>query len=54
MASLQVKLFARKKEHEKLQQVVYVKYKLGEFIYLLDVMTSVYDKVINQPICKVL
>ena len=51
----QVRLFARKKEDEKFQQVVYVNYKLGEFIYLLDVMYSVYDKVItNQPICKVL
>ena len=51
----QVRLFARKKEDEKFQQVVYVKYKLEEFIYLLDVMNSVYDKVIiNQPICNVL
>ena len=37
----QVLLFARKKEDEKFQQVVYVKYKLEEFIYLLDVMNSV-------------
>ena len=51
----QVRFFARKKEHEKFQQVVYVNYKLEEFIYLLDVMNSVYDKVItNQPICNVL
>ena len=51
----QVRFFARKKEDEKLQQVVYVNYKLEEFIYLLDVMNSVYDKVItNQPICNVL
>ena len=51
----QVRLFARKKEDEKFQQVVYVNYKLEEFIYLLDVMKSVYDKVItNQPICNVL
>ena len=51
----QVRLFARKKEDEKIQQVVYVNYKLEEFIYLLDVMNSVYDKVItNQPICNVL
>ena len=48
-------LFARKKEDEKFQQVVYVKYKLEEFIYLLDVMNSVYDNVItNQHICNVL
>ena len=51
----QVRLFTRKKENEKFQQVVYVNYKLEEFIYLLDVMNSVYDKVItNQPICNVL
>ena len=51
----QVRLFARKKEDEKFQQVVYVNYKLEEFIYLLDVMNSVYDKVIsNQPIYNVL
>ena len=50
----QVQLVARKKEDEKFQQVVYVKYILEEFIYLLDVMNSVYDKVnTNQPICKV-
>ena len=51
----QVPLFARKKEDENIQQVVYVNYKLVEFIYLLDVKNSVYDKVItNQPICNLL
>ena len=51
----QVPLFARKKEDEKFQQVVYVNFKLEEFIYLLDVVNSVNDKVIiNQPICNVL
>ena len=51
----QTRLFARKKEDEKFQQVVYVNYKLEELIYLLDVMNSVFDKVItNQPICNVL
>ena len=51
----QLQLFARKKEDEKFQQVVFVNYKLEEFINLLDVMTSVYDKIItNQPICIVL
>ena len=51
----QVQLFARKKEDEKFQQVVNVKYKLEEFIYLLDKMNSVYDKVItDQPICNFL
>ena len=51
----QVRLFPRKKEDEKFQQVVFVKYKLEEFIYLIDVMNSVIDNVItNQPICNVL
>ena len=51
----QVRLSARKTEDENFQQVVYVNNKLEEFIYLLDVMNSVYDKVItNQPICNVL
>ena len=51
----QVQLFARKKEDEKFQQVVYVNYKLEEFIFLLDVMNSVYNKIFsNQPICNVL
>ena len=51
----QVRLFRRKKEEEKFQQIVYVNYRLDKFIYLLDVMNSVYDKVIaNQPVCIVL
>ena len=51
----QVPLFARRKEDEKFQQVVYVTYKPEEFIYSIDVLDSVYDKVItNQPICIVL
>ena len=48
----QVRLFGRKKEEEKFQQIVYVNYRLGEFVYLLDVIISVYDKVIaNQRLC---
>ena len=51
----QVRLLRRNTEEEKFQQIVYINYKLDEFIYLLDVMNSVYDKVIaNQPICNVL
>ena len=51
----QIQKFARKKNDEKFQQVVYVNYELEEFIYLLDVMISVYDKdITNQPICNVL
>ena len=50
----QVRLFGRKKEEEKFQQIVYVNYRLDELVYLLDVMNSVYDKIIaNQPICNV-
>ena len=51
----QVRLFGRKKEEERFQQIKYVNYKLEEFVYLLDVMNSVYDKVIaTQPICNIL
>ena len=51
----QVRLIGWKKEEEKFQQIVYVNYKLDEFVYLLDIMISVYDKVnANQPICNVL
>ena len=54
-SSAQVRLFGRKTEEEKFQQSVYVNYRLDELIYLLDVMNSVYDKVIaNQPICNIL
>ena len=46
----QVRLFGRKKQEENFQQIMYVNYKLEEFLYLLDVMNSLYDKVIaNQP-----
>ena len=51
----QVRLCGRKKEEEKFQQIVYVKYKLDEFIYLLDVINSVYDELnANQPFCNFL
>ena len=49
------RLFGPKNEEEKFQQIVYVNYRLDDFVYLLEVMNSVYDKVIaNQPICNVL
>ena len=51
----QVRLFGRKKEEQNFQQIVYVNFKLHELFHYLDVMNSVYDKVIaNQPICNVL
>ena len=50
----QIRLFGRRKEEEKFRQIVYVNHKLDEFVYLLDVLNSVNDKVIaNQPICNV-
>ena len=50
-----VRLFGRTKDEAKLNQIVYVNYNLDEFIFLLDVMNSVYDKVIaNEPLCTVL
>ena len=50
----QVCLLRRKKEEEKFQQIVYVNYKIADFVYLLDVMNSVYDRVsANQPNCNV-
>ena len=42
----QVRLFGWKKEEEKFQQIVCVNYNFDEFVYLLDVINSVYDKVI--------
>ena len=52
---VQVRLFGRRKDEEKFNQIVYVNYKLDEFIYLLDVMNSVYNKVIaDEPVCNVL
>ena len=50
----QVQFFARKKEDEKFQQVVYVNFTHEELIYLLDVKISVNGKITtNQPICNV-
>ena len=50
----QIQFLASKKEGEKFQQVIYVIYKLEEFIYLLDVLSSEKDEVFtNQSICNV-
>ena len=52
---VQVRLFGRRKDEENFKQIVYVNYKLDEIIFLLDVLNSVYDKVIaNEPLCNVL
>ena len=49
----QVRLFGRKKEEEKFQQIVHVNYKFDKFVYLFDVMNSVFDKVFaSKPICN--
>ena len=51
----QVRLFGRRKDRENFNQFVFVNYKLDEYIYLLDVMKSVNDKVIaNGPLYNVL
>ena len=49
----QDQLFAREKEDEKFQQIFHVNYIFEQFIYLLEVMNSVYDNVIaNKPTIK--
>ena len=52
---VQVRLFGRREDEEKFNQIVFVKYKNHEFIYLIDVMNSVGDKVVaNEPLCNFL
>ena len=52
---VQVRLFGRRKNEEKFNQIAHVNYIFDEFICLLDVVNSVYDKVIaNEPLCNVL
>ena len=51
----QFRLYGRKNEEEKFQQIVHVNYRIDEFVYFFDVMNSVYDKLIaNRPICNIL
>ena len=48
---VQMRLSERRKDGQKFNRIVYVKYKLDDFNYLLDVMNSVYDKVIaSEPL----
>ena len=50
----QIRLFTRRTEEENFQQLVYVNYKTDEFIFLLDVMNSVCDQVLdNKPLCNI-
>ena len=52
---VQVRLFGRRKDEENFNQIVYVNYEFDDFFYLLDVLNSVYDKVIaNEPLCNFL
>ena len=52
---VQVRLLGRRNDEEKLNQLVYMNYKLDEFLYLLDVMNSVYDKFTAiEALCYVL
>ena len=51
---VQLRLFARNSEHDKLQQLVFVNYKYDEFLYLLDIITSISDQVLsNQSLCNI-
>ena len=51
----QIRLSGEKKEERKFQQIVNVKNKLGELLYPVEVMNSVYDKdIAKQTICAVL
>ena len=50
---VQLRLFTRNSEHDKFQQLVFVNYKYDEFLYLLDVITSISDQVLsNQSPCN--
>ena len=50
---VQLGLFTRNSELDKLQQLVFVNYKYDVFLYLLDVITSISDQVLsNQSLCN--
>ena len=51
----QAQIFPRKTEEEKFQQIVHKNYELDDVTCLLDLMNSVYAKVIaNQSNCNLL
>lgn len=51
---VQIRLFTRKTETEKFQQIVFVNYKLDEFLYLLDVINNVSEQALsNQSLCNI-
>ena len=45
---VQLRLFTRNSEHDKFQQLVFVNYKYDEFLYSLDVITSISDQVLSN------
>ena len=50
---VQLRPFTRNSEHDKFQQLVFVNYIYDEFLYLLDVITSISDQVLsNQSLCN--
>ena len=53
-AYVQIRLFTRKTETEKFQQIVFVNYKLDEFLFLLDVINNVSEQALsNQSLCNI-
>ena len=51
----QDRLFGSNKEEEKFNKIVHVNYKLGEFLYLFDLINFVCDKPIaTETLCNVL
>ena len=49
----QIRLYTRRTEEENFQQLDYVKYKIDQIIFLLDVMNSVCDQILdNKPLCN--
>ena len=51
---MRLRLFTRKSQHDKFQQLVFVNDKYDESLYLLDVITSISDQVLsNQSLCNI-
>ena len=51
---VQLRLLRRNSEHDKFQQLVFVNYNYDEYLYLLDVITSISDQVLsNQSLCNI-
>ena len=51
---VQFRFFTRISEYDKFQQLVFVNYYYDEFLYLLDVITSISNQVLwNQSLCNI-